>query len=224
MAFDLLTDRRKKLHGENRRRPVEDWEDWGKLLGDSAVTAMLDRLPHHGHILKCGPRSWRTNPGTAEKPNDKINKEAGQKRPGNVAFRDPRTSTTKLHQKNGDRNTKPSQSQPSRPTCKGSQSPILSAASSALDVSARHAAPDYLVSLSLLDAGTQEQPAHGGNAKLFAATKRARSELLWPSSTVELTQCGQLTRDLGYFRFCHHIQKIHIQRLNYVLFIFVQAL
>jgi hypothetical protein len=35
-------------------RPVEDW---GKLLGDSAaVTAMLD----HGHVLKCGPRSWRT--------------------------------------------------------------------------------------------------------------------------------------------------------------------
>jgi DNA replication protein DnaC len=39
-------------------RPVEDW---GKLLGDvAAVTAMLDRLLHHGHILKCGPRSWRT--------------------------------------------------------------------------------------------------------------------------------------------------------------------
>jgi DNA replication protein DnaC len=39
-------------------RPVEDW---GKLLGDSAaVTTMLDRLLHHGHVLKCGPRSWRT--------------------------------------------------------------------------------------------------------------------------------------------------------------------
>jgi len=39
-------------------RPVEDW---GKMLGDSAaVTAMLDRLLHHGHVLKCGPRSWRT--------------------------------------------------------------------------------------------------------------------------------------------------------------------
>ena len=39
-------------------RPVEDW---GKLLGDTAaVTAMLDRLLHHGHILKCGPKSWRT--------------------------------------------------------------------------------------------------------------------------------------------------------------------
>ncbi len=39
-------------------RPVEDW---GKLLGDTAaVSAMLDRLLHHGHLLKCGPRSWRT--------------------------------------------------------------------------------------------------------------------------------------------------------------------
>ena len=38
-------------------RPVDDW---GKLLGDTpAVSAMLDRLLHHGHVLKCGPRSWR---------------------------------------------------------------------------------------------------------------------------------------------------------------------
>ena len=39
-------------------RPVEDW---GKLLGDTAaIAALLDRLLHHGHVLKCGPRSWRT--------------------------------------------------------------------------------------------------------------------------------------------------------------------
>ena len=39
-------------------RPVDDW---GKLLGDiAAVSAMLDRLLHHAHLLKCGPRSWRT--------------------------------------------------------------------------------------------------------------------------------------------------------------------
>jgi DNA replication protein DnaC len=43
-------------------RPVDDW---GKLLGDTAaVTAMLDRLLHHGHVLKCGPRSWRTKIGS----------------------------------------------------------------------------------------------------------------------------------------------------------------
>jgi len=45
-------------------RPVDDW---GKLLGDTAaVTAMLDRLLHHGHVLKCGPRSWRTKIGANE--------------------------------------------------------------------------------------------------------------------------------------------------------------
>jgi DNA replication protein DnaC len=44
-------------------RPVEDW---GKLLGDvAAVTAMLDRILHHGHVLKCGPRSWRTKMAVA---------------------------------------------------------------------------------------------------------------------------------------------------------------
>ena len=47
-------------------RPVEDW---GKVLGDTAaVSSMLDRLLHHGHLLKCGPRSWRTK--TALPPQD----------------------------------------------------------------------------------------------------------------------------------------------------------
>ena len=48
-------------------RPVEDW---GKLLGDTAsVSAMLDRLLHYGHLLKCGPRRWRTKtrPTSGEK-------------------------------------------------------------------------------------------------------------------------------------------------------------
>ena len=44
-------------------RPVEDW---GKLLSDTAaVTALLDRLLHHAHVLKCGPRSFRTQSGVA---------------------------------------------------------------------------------------------------------------------------------------------------------------
>ena len=44
-------------------RPVDDW---GKLLGDTAaVTALLDRLLHHAHVLKCGPRSWRTRVQTS---------------------------------------------------------------------------------------------------------------------------------------------------------------
>jgi DNA replication protein DnaC len=47
-------------------RPVDDW---GKLLGDSAaVTAMLDRLLHHAHVVKFGPRSWRTKGKTQLSP------------------------------------------------------------------------------------------------------------------------------------------------------------
>lgn len=42
-------------------------EDWGKLLGDvPAVSSMLDRLLHHGHVLKFGPRSWRTKSVTGQ--------------------------------------------------------------------------------------------------------------------------------------------------------------
>jgi hypothetical protein len=62
-------------------------EDWGKLLDDSAaVFAMLDRLLHHGHVLKCGPRSWRTKTGrpTRTKPTTTAtakDKDAGQRTP-----------------------------------------------------------------------------------------------------------------------------------------------
>ena len=49
-------------------RPVDDW---GKLLGDTAaVTALLDRLLHHAHVLKCGPRSWRTKVHPDLRPED----------------------------------------------------------------------------------------------------------------------------------------------------------
>jgi len=51
-------------------RPIDDW---GKLLGDTAaVTAMLDRLLHHGHVLKSGPRSWRTK---TQLPGDERNEK-----------------------------------------------------------------------------------------------------------------------------------------------------
>ena len=51
-------------------RPVDDW---GKLLGDTAaVTALLDRLLHHAHILKCGPRSWRTRVQTTLPTQDAV--------------------------------------------------------------------------------------------------------------------------------------------------------
>src|SRR5437764_6443287 len=49
-------------------RPVDDW---GKLLGDTpAITAMLDRLLHHGHVLKCGPKSWRMKAHTGLQKED----------------------------------------------------------------------------------------------------------------------------------------------------------
>jgi DNA replication protein DnaC len=52
-------------------RPVDDW---GKLLGDTAaVTALLDRLLHHAHVLKCGPRSRRH-----ESPGGLAHRRAGE--------------------------------------------------------------------------------------------------------------------------------------------------
>ena len=61
-AEDLLELRMRRYERASTlltsNRPVDDW---GKLLGDTAaVTALLDRLLHHAHVLKCGPRSWRT--------------------------------------------------------------------------------------------------------------------------------------------------------------------
>jgi DNA replication protein DnaC len=47
-------------------RPVEDR---GKLLGDvAAVSAMLDRLLHHGHVLKCGPTELAHQSGVCRWP------------------------------------------------------------------------------------------------------------------------------------------------------------
>jgi DNA replication protein DnaC len=41
------------------------FEDWGKLLGDVVVAApLLDRLLHHGHLLKFEGKSWRLKEAT----------------------------------------------------------------------------------------------------------------------------------------------------------------
>jgi len=35
-------------------------DDWAKLLGDAVIVApLLDRLMHHGHLLKFVGKSWR---------------------------------------------------------------------------------------------------------------------------------------------------------------------
>ena len=57
-AEDLLEIIMRRYERGSTNRPIEDW---GKVLGDTAaVTAMLDRLLHHAHVLKCGPSSWRS--------------------------------------------------------------------------------------------------------------------------------------------------------------------
>ena len=44
-------------------RPVEDW---ARLLGDTVVvTPLLDRLLHHGHLLKFDGKSWRLKEAAA---------------------------------------------------------------------------------------------------------------------------------------------------------------
>jgi len=42
------------------------FEDWAKLLGDVVVvTPLLDRLMHHGHLLKFDGKSWRLKEAAA---------------------------------------------------------------------------------------------------------------------------------------------------------------
>lgn len=42
------------------------FDDWAKLLGDAVVAApLLDRLMHHGHLLRFEGKSWRLKEATA---------------------------------------------------------------------------------------------------------------------------------------------------------------
>jgi len=44
-------------------RPLDDW---GQLLGDPVVvTPLLDRLMHHGHLLRFEGKSWRLKEAAA---------------------------------------------------------------------------------------------------------------------------------------------------------------
>ena len=41
-------------------------DDWAKLLGDVVVVGpLLDRLMHHGHLLKFEGKSWRLKEAAA---------------------------------------------------------------------------------------------------------------------------------------------------------------
>jgi DNA replication protein DnaC len=47
------------------------FEDWGKLLGDVVVVApLLDRLMHHGNLLKFEGKSWRLKEAAARLAKD----------------------------------------------------------------------------------------------------------------------------------------------------------
>lgn len=71
-AEDLLElIMRRHEHASTLMTSNRPLDDWGKILGDvAAVGAMLDRLLHHAHVLKCGPRSWRTKTDSDLKPED----------------------------------------------------------------------------------------------------------------------------------------------------------
>jgi DNA replication protein DnaC len=43
------------------------FEDWARLLGEAVVvTPLLDRLMHHGHLLKFEGKSWRLKEAAAQ--------------------------------------------------------------------------------------------------------------------------------------------------------------
>jgi DNA replication protein DnaC len=74
-------------------RPVEDW---GKLLGDSAaVSAMLDRLLHHGHVSSAAPEvGANQNQQFWRRPMTKAKaiRMPGKKRPAAPRYSDPEAS------------------------------------------------------------------------------------------------------------------------------------
>lgn len=61
---DVIMGRYEKLSTIiTSNRPVDDW---AKLLGDVVVVApLLDRLMHHGHLLKFDGKSWRLKEAAA---------------------------------------------------------------------------------------------------------------------------------------------------------------
>ena len=69
---DVLMSRYEKLSTFiTSNRP---FEDWGKLLGDAVIVApLLDRLLHHGHLLKFEGKSWRLKEAAARVAKQRTN-------------------------------------------------------------------------------------------------------------------------------------------------------
>ena len=60
LLFQIISGRYEK--GSTVITTNQPYKNWARIFNnDSTITsAVLDRLLHHGHVLKCGPRSWRT--------------------------------------------------------------------------------------------------------------------------------------------------------------------
>lgn len=69
---DVLMSRYEKLSTLiTSNRPIDDW---GKLLGDAVIVApLLDRLLHHGHLLKFEGKSWRLKEAAARVAKSRTN-------------------------------------------------------------------------------------------------------------------------------------------------------
>ncbi len=154
-------------------RPVDDW---GKLLGDSAaVSAMLDRLLHHGHVLKCGPRSWRTQRQQPRRSAMKAKaiRMPGKERPAASQSRIQRPPTTELHHKNAGKTRNPltASSQAKLQRVSIADSSGASPVSSALDHSARRDPGGANITLTRIPAVEHQLPpttpckAHAGKVK-----------------------------------------------------------
>ena len=63
LADVLMSRYEKRSTIVTSNRPLDDW---AKLLGDVVVvTPLLDRLMHHGHLLKFDGKSWRLKESAA---------------------------------------------------------------------------------------------------------------------------------------------------------------
>ena len=68
------------------------FEDWAKLLGDAVVvTPLLDRLMHHGHLLKFEGKSWRLKEAAARIAKRSSSTKAPSVPPQGVEKFDPAT-------------------------------------------------------------------------------------------------------------------------------------
>ena len=73
LAEATLAETRKDYLAELARAHLLIIDDLGmRTLPHTAAEDLLDRLLHHAHVLKCGPRSWRTRVRTTLPTEDPV--------------------------------------------------------------------------------------------------------------------------------------------------------